>query len=203
MNNSLMINSTANLAHKLNLGCGNNKIQGFVNVDSNPACHPDLLVELDNGLGAFSDNSIDEIRAEHVLEHVGDLLLVLSEMYRVSKHGATWEISVPHYSYGFVHPFHKRGFCCHTFDWFFSKTSPENYGNLSLIVKAVRLNYMRSSSPFVRFIVFPVNLIANLSKSFCERIWCYWVGGFEEIHFTIQVDKRPSLSEPTTRSHKE
>jgi len=190
-----------NLAHKLNLGCGNKKIEGFINVDSRPDCTPDVLADLDKGLEPFANDSIDEIRAEHVLEHVDDLLLVLSEMYRVSKNGAVWNIFVPHYSHGFLHPFHKRGFCCRTFDWFFSKTSPESYGDLDVTVERVQLNYIRDPSGILRAVAFPVNLFANMHKRFCERIWCYWVGGFEEIHYTIRVNKVSGFCGASARRH--
>jgi hypothetical protein len=193
---------SAQSARKLNLGCGNKKIEGFINVDSRPDCKPDVLVDLDKGLGAFDNDSIDEIRVEHVLEHVNDLLLVLSEMYRVSRNGAVWNIFVPHYSHGFVHPFHKRGFCCCTFDWFFNKASPENYGNLDLTVQKVQLNYIRSPSGMLRVIAFPVNFFANVHKRLCERLWCYWVGGFEEIHYTIRANKSPGFCETLARGHK-
>ncbi len=34
-----------------------------------------------------------------------------------------------------------------------------------------------------------IDLFANLSPWLCSRIWCYWVGGFEEIEFIFQVNK--------------
>jgi len=180
------------MERKLNLGCGNKKLAGYINVDANPNCHPDVLVDLDKGLLGIADDSIDEIRAEHVIEHVDDLLLVLSEMNRVSKNGAVWNIFVPHYSHGFLHPFHKRGFCCHTFDWFFNKASSERYGDLDLTVKRIRMNYTRAPAGLLRLLVFPIDFLANLHQRLCERVWCYWVGGFEEIHYSIRVNKGPS-----------
>lgn len=174
---------------KLNLGCGKRKRQGFINVDSNPDCSPDVLLDLDKGLSAFADNSVGEIWVEHVLEHVNDLMHLLEEMYRVSAPGAVWNVFVPHYSYGFVHPFHRRGFSVKTFDWFFAPSGAERYGHLDLTVCSVRLNYMRNCSKRGRLLVQPINWLANLHQRFCERIWCYWVGGFEEVHYTIQVNK--------------
>jgi polysaccharide export outer membrane protein len=39
---------------------------------------------------------------------------------------------------------------------------------------------------------FIINFFANLSPMFCSRVWCFWVGGFEEIefHFRKPPDKR-------------
>lgn len=32
-----------------------------------------------------------------------------------------------------------------------------------------------------------IDFFANLSPIFCSRLWCFWVGGFEEyeIHFKV------------------
>jgi hypothetical protein len=30
------------------------------------------------------------------------------------------------------------------------------------------------------------DLAANLCPALCSRIWCFWVGGFEEIRFVLQ-----------------
>lgn len=31
-----------------------------------------------------------------------------------------------------------------------------------------------------------IDLAANLSPLVCSRLWCYWVGGFEEIEFILE-----------------
>lgn len=31
--------------------------------------------------------------------------------------------------------------------------------------------------------------LANVNIHFCERIWCYWVGGFNEIYVEMRVVK--------------
>ena len=56
---------------KLNLGCGTNKLEGFVNVDVEPASEPDMVVDLDILPWPFEDSSAEEIQLNHVLEHLG------------------------------------------------------------------------------------------------------------------------------------
>jgi hypothetical protein len=34
-----------------------------------------------------------------------------------------------------------------------------------------------------------LDFFANLSPYLCSRIWCYWVGGFEEIEFVLKTYK--------------
>ncbi len=174
---------------KLNLGCGKRKKDGYINIDSCSYCEPDMVVDLDNGLPQFDDNSVDEIHIEHVLEHVNDLQFVLEEMYRVSMHGALWDVYVPHYSYGFVHPFHKRGFSRFTFDFFNLNPSKTYCGELGLEVERFRFNYTRDTGFLPSLLGIIISFFANLSPRFCERIWCYTVGGFEEMQFKVRVQK--------------
>lgn len=54
---------------KLNFGCGYDQREGYYNVDSDPACKPDLLL-VDNDLSAIPRNHFDEVLARDVLEHI-------------------------------------------------------------------------------------------------------------------------------------
>ncbi len=85
---------------KLNLGCGNTRIPGFVNVDCVAVCHPDMVVNLESTPWPWESDSVDEIKLIHVLEHLGQatevFLSIIREMYRVCRDGAVIEIVVPH-----------------------------------------------------------------------------------------------------------
>ena len=174
---------------RLNLGCGDKILKGFVNIDVCSSCNPDVVLDLDNGLKDFANNSVDVIRAEHVLEHVDDFGFVVKEMYRVSKPDAVWNVYVPHYSYGFAHPFHKRGFSRFTFGFFNLDPQKTYCGEMGLDVETFRFNYTRSSAGFPYLLGKFINFFANMNIRFCERIWCYTVGGFEEIYFKVRVKK--------------
>ncbi len=83
---------------RLNLGCGLNKMPGFVNCDSDPAVKPDKLFDLTRRF-PFKDNSVDEVFTSHTLEHIPqDILLnkTLPEMWRVCKAGAKVTIVAPY-----------------------------------------------------------------------------------------------------------
>lgn len=83
---------------KINIGAGLKRIDGFVNVDGDALCNPEYLVNLDdpNLHLPFEDNSIDEVVAHHILEHIQHILPLMKELYRVCKHGALVDIEVPH-----------------------------------------------------------------------------------------------------------
>ena len=87
-------------ALKLNLGCGSWKVEGFLNVDSEPACEPDLVWDLEKVPWPFEDSCSQEILMSHVLEHLGrepeSYLAIVRELYRVARPGANVFIVVPH-----------------------------------------------------------------------------------------------------------
>jgi hypothetical protein len=54
---------------KINIGCGYDKREGYLNLDSDPACKPDILIE-NNDLYALPRNHFVEVFAKDVLEHI-------------------------------------------------------------------------------------------------------------------------------------
>lgn len=85
---------------KLNMGCGYNKHEGFVNVDASPECAPDLVCDLESLPWPWPDDSVDEVLFNHSLEHLGQdtrvFLGMIKELYRVCKDQATITINAPH-----------------------------------------------------------------------------------------------------------
>lgn len=85
---------------KLNMGCGLNKAEGYVNVDMFPEGEPDVLWDLEKTPWPWGDNSVDEVVFNHSLEHIGAesrvFLSMMKELYRVCRGGARIQINVPH-----------------------------------------------------------------------------------------------------------
>jgi hypothetical protein len=84
---------------RLNLGCGMNRLDGYINVDRYG--EPDLRHDLEQVPWPWPDDSVDEILLKHVLEHLGRetnvYLGIMKELYRVCHDGATIRIIVPHH----------------------------------------------------------------------------------------------------------
>jgi hypothetical protein len=97
---------------RLNLGCGMNRIDGYINVDR--FGEPDLRHDLEVVPWPWPDDSVGEILMNHVLEHLGRdpnvYLEIMKEMYRVCRDGATIRVVVPHHrhDYFFNDPTHVR-----------------------------------------------------------------------------------------------
>ena len=84
------------LKHKLNIGCGNNKSKGFINIDTAKEVNPDMVVDIKVGL-PFPDNHFDYIYSSHALEHIepSKWNFVLNEIGRVAKNGCILELDLP------------------------------------------------------------------------------------------------------------
>jgi hypothetical protein len=85
---------------RLNLGCGNDRRPGWVNVDRAGAGTPDQVWDLETFPWPWAEGSVDEVLLSHVLEHLGaasaTYIGILKELYRVCRGGARITIAVPH-----------------------------------------------------------------------------------------------------------
>lgn len=84
---------------KLNLGCGDKILPGFINVDvvtSRAGKEPDVICDL-RELTPFADGSVDEVMAIHVVEHFWrwEIESVLREWLRVLKPGGLMILECP------------------------------------------------------------------------------------------------------------
>ena len=180
--------------NKLNLGCGRDKKPGYLNIDNNPACRPDLSHDLNIYPYPLAGNRFKEIIADHVIEHLDNPLKFLQELYRLGASGCEVKISCPHFSGNHIHPLHKTDISTKLFD-FMDKRNSEYYGQAHFKVEKIRLSWLRKTDRgkranlIVRVLNSAINFFANLNIALAERLWCYWVGGFEEIYFKVIIIK--------------
>jgi len=179
--------------NKLNLGSGEFLKEGFINVDFYSVTKPDVSHDLSKFPYPFEDNYFDWVESDHCLEHLPNPFAVMKEIHRITKPGATIIINVPHFSRGFSHSEHKAGFDV-TFPYYFRKDFKGGYQGVEFQCKKIRLRWF--AQLYLKKDVLPApayyaafvfgkwcDLWANLSPNICSRLWCYWVGGFEQIEF--------------------
>lgn len=84
---------------KIDLGCGPNKKEGFIGVDTIAFPGVDIVTDI-RKRWPWGDNSIDEAHASHVIEHLTAMERVhfCNELYRVLKPGAKATIITPHWA---------------------------------------------------------------------------------------------------------
>lgn len=78
---------------KLNVGCGDTKYAGYINVDLYG--NPDVIADMRTL--PYEDNFADRINAQHVLEHIPyvQFITALREWHRVLKPGGLLDIGIP------------------------------------------------------------------------------------------------------------
>ena len=180
---------------KLNLGAGADKKQGYVNVDWSPLTSPDVVCDLNVFPYPFPDESCELIEAYHVLEHLEKPFAVMRELHRILTPGGVLHIKVPHFSRGMTHAEHEHGFDV-TFPLYFDPTfTASGYYGVPYTCTSVRLTwlaffhlmpslgYSRITIGILRGVNVLISWLANISPAFTSRIWCFWVGGFDEIEF--------------------
>ncbi len=105
---------------KLNLGCGEKKLAGFVGVDRIKTSATDIIHDLDVFPYPFADGTIEEIEMDNVLEHLVDVVKVMEEIYRILAPGAVIRIKVPYFksNSAYTDPTHRHFFTETSFKYF-------------------------------------------------------------------------------------
>ena len=78
---------------KLNLGCGFKQMVGYIGVDA--FGNPDVKHDLNSFPYPWDDNTVSEIQAHHIMEHLDDWWPAFLECARILKPGGILEIRVP------------------------------------------------------------------------------------------------------------
>lgn len=181
---------------KLNLGCSMFQKKDFINLDISKERNPDIVHNLDKFPYPFEDNSFSRIEADHVLEHLKDPFKTMQELHRILKPNGILIIKTPHFSRGFTHPDHKRGFDV-SFPLYFNKKYSAFFAGTEFQLLKMKLTWF--AQPYMKKITLSpfkycvgsiagsiIDTLANLSPLLCSRGWCFLVGGFEEIKFVFR-----------------
>lgn len=96
---------------KLDLGCGQNKQNGFKGVDIVAGPGVDYVLDLEQfPWTPFEDNSVEEVYCSHYVEHTNDLITFMDEIWRICVDGAKVTLIAPYYTSirAWQDPTHKR-----------------------------------------------------------------------------------------------
>ncbi len=108
---------------KLNVGCGRNIKSDWINLDLVDGEGVDVVADLEICKELklpFKENSVDQILANHVIEHIKNSMPMMEELYRISKPGATAVFRCPYGSSddAFEDPTHLRQYFINSFGYF-------------------------------------------------------------------------------------
>lgn len=103
---------------KINLGCGFDIREGYLNVDN--AGRADQFVDLTEYPWPWKRESFVEVIAQDIIEHVIDTVSFMDECWRISAPGGRLIIRTPSYDADFAHidPTHVKFFHIDSFDFF-------------------------------------------------------------------------------------
>ena len=177
----------------LNLGCGQYPKDGYLNIDSDKRSKADKFLDLNKFPYQLPSNHFELVEADHLLEHLNDPIQFMHEVHRILKLDGRLHIRVPHYSRGFTHWQHKIGFDV-SYPLYFQKEFQGGYVGIDFAIKKIELHWFcqlalkKKTLSSYQFLMGKTlgkifDFFANLSPYACSRIWCFWVGGFEEVEF--------------------
>jgi SAM-dependent methyltransferase len=178
----------------LDVGCGWNKTPGAVGIDSNSKTHADIIHDLGEVPYPLADNEFDEIVCRHVIEHVPDVVALVTELYRITKPGGRIKIVTPHYSNPDwpTDPTHRNHLNSYSFNCFIDDRQLfPFYTDVKL--KPIRTHV--SLANLWRFL--GVEFLVNLDQRwpawrFARKFWEFYLCNLmrgKELHFEFEVSK--------------
>ena len=102
VNNKIKKIIEENQGIRLDIGCGENKMEGFVGMDIRPMNGVDIVQDLEKFPWSLPNDCVTVAVASHVVEHInpagGIFLKFMDEVWRVLKPDAEFMIAAPYYS---------------------------------------------------------------------------------------------------------
>lgn len=176
----------------LDVGCGWNKTPGAIGIDSNPKSHADVIHDLGAVPYPFPDNEFDEIVCRHVIEHVPDVMALITELHRITRSGGRITIVTPHYTNPDwpTDPTHRNHFNSYTFNCFVEDRQ------LFPFYTEVRLRPLRTYVSLANlWRALGIEFIVNLDQRwpafrFTRKFWEFYLSFVlrgKELHFEFEV----------------
>lgn len=178
----------------LDVGCGWNKTPGAIGLDANPKAHADIVHDLGALPYPFPDNEFDEIVCRHVVEHVPDVMALVTELYRIAKPGGHIRIVTPHYTNPdwATDPTHRNHFNSYSFNCFVEDRQ------LFPFYTEVRLRPIRTYVSLANlWRALGMEFLVNLDQRwpafrFTRKFWEFYLSSIirgKELSFDLQASK--------------
>lgn len=172
---------------RLNIGCGKDIREGWVNLDRAGLPGVDVVHDVQVLPLPFGDRTFDEILCKDILEHV-DYIPLLKDIHRILKANGKLAIRVPHFTskdaYG--DPTHRNLFTVHTFRYFTEEHLRSYYFDFAFAKLTARIQFDRRPMYFYNYFLEP---FVNLN----ERTQNYYEGSplrlFPATNIEIQLEK--------------
>lgn len=120
---------------RVNLGCGNKTLEGYIGVDRFPCQAAGLLCDVTRSL-PFRDSSVDEFVLDNLIEHIADIPALMAEIVRAGSDSAKVIVITPHFTAlsSWKDPTHLHHLSYFSFDHF-EKLSARHYvgGGLQIV----------------------------------------------------------------------
>jgi SAM-dependent methyltransferase len=158
----------------LNIGCGFRKHEDAVNIDGFAACEPDVLWDLNDFPYPWGDNTVDQIYAYHVFEHIADWWGAFRECARILKPRGELEMRVPDISSdsAIAYRDHLHQINLFSFDGVANRSGGRGMNSWAAeqeVVPMVLSRYARV--PFAQYNWIPIWLIRILARHLRNFIW--------------------------------
>ncbi len=172
----------------IDIGVGRPPVEkGWITVDYLEMSKPHIIHNLDIFPYPFEDNSVDEIKANYIIEHLHYRMEALTEILRICKVGAKIEILLPHWSHmlAWSSVQHTRGFSIESFDMYkeqFTNCDGEKYFDVE---KKEYYAYMMSMPKLGQF----NQWLANKYPKLTELILCKFMP-IQAVRFHLVVNDK-------------
>lgn len=152
---------------KLNIGSGEKRIDGFINIDKFPSHKEDLFGDLDTKID-LPDGCAEEVILDNVIEHVDSIVNAMKEIRRLLKKEGVVHIYTPHFTShsSWRDPTHKHHLSYFSFDMFCKERNSHYLGGMLFKAEEKKLSFGGGISIIGR-------IIFKLSPEMYEKKFCF------------------------------